>query len=384
MAAGKMGLGPNKRARSPDKGDGQKNNSSSTSSDKEPAVKMKRCASEAQPDAAAMTNESCTNSSRRSLGSGRRHELAPNKKAKRVAQFGNYDRYYEYRVRDNRCRSGNREEIWKDNRLSILKREWFYGKRCLDVGCNAGYLTINIALKYRCSYMLGVDIDPSLVGKARKLLATKAHEQACLARTGNRHVCHAVVDGQKQRIPIALSLCEGDVYPSLARSASTVPNPINTVTASTSTVPSLSSSKRCGGAGVAFPRNCFFKCEDFVHSAHGNVKKYDLIMCMSVTKWVHLNWGDAGIKTLFQKCYDLLAPGGRFILEPQRWRSYKKKRNISETTRRNFHAITLKPKDFPNVLLNEIGFSSMKTLRTPAHVTHGAKGFRRSIHLYLK
>ena len=26
----------------------------------------------------------------------------------------------------------------EDNRLSLMKREWFEGKDCLDIGCNTG------------------------------------------------------------------------------------------------------------------------------------------------------------------------------------------------------------------------------------------------------
>jgi len=46
---------------------------------------------------------------------------------------------------------------------------------------------------------------------------------------------------------------------------------------------------------------------------------------MSVTKWVHLNWGDDGIRKLFTRAYELLEDGGLFIVEPQPWKSYRKK-----------------------------------------------------------
>lgn len=33
---------------------------------------------------------------------------------------------------------------------------------------------------------------------------------------------------------------------------------------------------------------------------------YDVITCLSVSKWVHLNHGDQGILALFRRCHDLL------------------------------------------------------------------------------
>lgn len=58
-------------------------------------------------------------------------------------------------------------------------------------------------------------------------------------------------------------------------------------------------------------------------------EKYDTIICLSTTKWIHLNFGDEGIKRLFDKVYRSLRINGVFILEPQEWRSYKKKQTFS-------------------------------------------------------
>ena len=35
--------------------------------------------------------------------------------------------------------------------------------------------------------------------------------------------------------------------------------------------------------------------------AISSTEMFDVIVCLSVTKWVHLNWGDCGIKKLFKK-----------------------------------------------------------------------------------
>ena len=51
--------------------------------------------------------------------------------------YGNYDKYYGYR------NSGAFEE---DVRLSLLKKEWFEGKDCLDIGSNTGQVCAHVSV----------------------------------------------------------------------------------------------------------------------------------------------------------------------------------------------------------------------------------------------
>ncbi|KAK6158963.1 hypothetical protein DH2020_006277 [Rehmannia glutinosa] len=93
----------------------------------------------------------------------------PSKKRNRkeVAIFGNYRNYYGYRVG---------QDLDEDSRLKVMKREWFEGKDCLDIGCNSGLITIAIAKKFGCRSILGVDIDGARIEDAhwtlRKVVRT--------------------------------------------------------------------------------------------------------------------------------------------------------------------------------------------------------------------
>ncbi|CAF1382225.1 unnamed protein product [Rotaria magnacalcarata] len=114
-----------------------------------------------------------------------------------------------------------------------------------------------------------------------------------------------------------------------------------------------------------------------------NIKaEYDTIVAFSVTKWVHLNFGDEGLKRFFKRLYRTLLPGGRLILEPQPWSSYRLKRRMTKDITDTYNRIELKPTDFVSYLLSvEVGFETCTTIATPSHMH---KGFQRSMLLFIK
>lgn len=78
----------------------------------------------------------------------------------KVFKFGNYNRYYGYR-------NPERDE---DKRLALMDLDWFSGKDVLDIGCNIGNITLDIAKKYCPNRIVGIDIDRNLIFNAKKNL----------------------------------------------------------------------------------------------------------------------------------------------------------------------------------------------------------------------
>ncbi|XP_043706422.1 probable RNA methyltransferase At5g51130 isoform X3 [Telopea speciosissima] len=224
------------------------------------------------------------------------------RKRKEVAIFGNYRNYYGYRTGD----------LKEDPRLMVLKKEWFEGKDCLDIGCNQGLITISIAKKFFCRSICGIDIDAHLVETANWNLRR---------------------------------IAKMDKEPNL------------------------------------FDVVCFRK-ENFISSWRSCSEAYDTILCLSVTKWVHLNWGDDGLITLFTKIWRLLRPGGILVLEAQNWKSYKSNHQVSEIATFNFHNVLIPPSHFQEILLDKIGFRTVENIT--ASLPGSTGGFNRPIFVFCK
>ena len=51
-----------------------------------------------------------------------------------------------------------------------MEKDWFCSKKCLDIGCNSGHITLELARLFNPSSILGIDIDPKLTEKAQQKL----------------------------------------------------------------------------------------------------------------------------------------------------------------------------------------------------------------------
>lgn len=77
---------------------------------------------------------------------------------------------------------------------------------------------------------------------------------------------------------------------------------------------------------------------------------FDVVICFSLTKWIHLRHGDKGILLLFARLHALLKTGGLLLLEPQDWASYRRARRICALFKTQLKSIRLCPRMFCSIL----------------------------------
>ncbi|XP_051799970.1 7SK snRNA methylphosphate capping enzyme-like [Acanthochromis polyacanthus] len=282
-------------------------------------------------------------------------------KDKQRYQHGSHSRYYGYHgFYGDRLEGRVGEE--KDPRIGLLEADWFRDKTVLDVGCGAGHMTLTIARMFNPAHILGVELDQRLVKAAKQNI---------------RHfLSHDIVVEERKRAKVALppDLQGGreqevmrEAFLSLPLSFRVSRGPL----CAPPLLPPRSSSSR-------FPDNVTFIQGDYVSELEPwpGRGRYDVIMCLSVTKWVQLQSGDGGVVRLFRRAYQSLSSGGLFILEPQAWSSYNRSKRASDTTFRHFRSLRLRPEQFTSFLTDSVGFSSYRLLK---HT-----GNQRPIYLFHK
>jgi len=225
------------------------------------------------------------------------------KKGRPVYEYGNYGSYYGYR------NAGESRDLRLAALASQLGEEVFKGLEVLDIGCNTGLVSLEVARCFGARRVVGVDIDAELIEAAKK------HHQAERAGASAAASAGATVSFRAE-----------DVLSSpLRRPPSMEP------------------------------------------------ERFDAILCFSVTKWLHFAHGDDGIRKLFRRCRRRLRPGGLLVLEPQDWSSYKKKRHLTREIRQTVAGIHLRPEGFSAIVVEELGFERVCVIAPPADATKGFK-----------
>lgn len=270
------------------------------------------------------------------------------RKPRREFHYGIYSYYYGYRT----------PSLNVDPRLAAFRPEWFRGKKVLDIGCNVGHMTLAIAKNWSPSHILGLDIDGGVVHAARQNLRhflSELQKQEVRQDAGREEKPREVET--LRTFPVSFRLCRGPIAapPLLPPAPGVFPN------------------------NVSFMKGNYVPDSDAV--VMSQCAEYDVIVCLNVTRWVHLNWGDIGLQRLFRRIYTHLHPGGLFILQPQPWSSYSKRKRLTENIHRNYNSIRLRPDQFSSYLTAEVGFTSYELISATRSCP---KGLQRPIYLFHK
>lgn len=256
-----------------------------------------------------------------------------------------------------------------DQRLPLFKKEWFNQKLVLDIGCNRGYITYAIARDFSPKSIIGIDIDVKLVNMANRDL--------------HLHLENGILDKRRElRLQQAADskLSCGDDEQSLSLLEDPNQFPISEY------VNHGPISNSSDTQSSAFPDNLIFAEHNYVLATDELVNKqkpgFDTIICLSVTKWIHLNYRDEGIKRFFKRIYNHLNPDGLLILEAQPFSNYKRSKSLTDRLRTNYYSIELRPEMFEAYLLSEeVGF---KEVIYDALTDHQFDGFKRSMKVFKK
>nr|CAD2150620.1 unnamed protein product [Meloidogyne enterolobii] len=257
----------------------------------------------------------------------------------RYGNFNNYHMKKEFRIYNNQQQQSiSSFDFSDDPRVSFFCPDWFFEKSILDLGCNAGRFAITLARRCQPKKVIGIDLDQHLIGAARKNIRHFADKEAKLT----------------SRFPASFPANFGPI-----------------------SAPSTSS-------GSKFPDNIWFFCQNYVLNSDDELEKvteeFEIIFALSLTKWIHLNWGDVGIRRFFHRAFRQLKTGGRFVLETAPYKDYIKHCNKKgsekppEEVLNNLSKIAFHPEEFTEYLLNNVGFNHHEELNTPQSKYLGISG----------
>ncbi|KAJ1590446.1 hypothetical protein NDA12_007392 [Ustilago hordei] len=203
----------------------------------------------------------------------------------------------------------------------------------LDIGCNSGKLTIQLAqtllaLLRKVSgdgtgvEIIGVDIDPKLIGQAK--------EAAGIARSLHRPPKLSSEEGVAggEQLPtetVFFPSCFPALFGPLKSAANDDERGAKGRRASTAHLePRL---LRLIAAEWVHPSpatssSFHYSLHPLSHLTNLDKRQYSTILVLSITKWIHIQRSDSGLTLFFARLSSTLLPGGLLFLKRQEWKSY--------------------------------------------------------------
>lgn len=304
--------------------------------------------------------------------------------------YGNFQRYYHIRnpTGSSEADSGY-PALRLDSRLepilAYLEESAHSVRDVLDIGCNAGRVTIQLAQMLELSVSItGVDIDATLVKQAKDAAATARSLCRPLSSEGT------TTSSSARQLP-SDSVYFPSIFPSLFGPR---PEEDGRPTKRAKTSESTPVAARFAVA-LQPPRLNFVAAEWATYGSPINgaardagamarlrekdAQGYDLVLALSLTKWVHIHSGDAGLARFFARISRCLRTDGLLILEPQDWRSYDAPKRMSKAMRDQVTALKMRPQGDFHWLLESVGLVFVQTIGVGV-----GTGFTRPLQVFRK
>lgn len=232
-----------------------------------------------------------------------------------------------------------------DPRVAALEDRYFAGKNILDIGCGMGIASITVSLLFKGTSVTGIDVDPRLVRRARRNLSL-AYSRSDAARFPSENSGPPIETLTVNYFPASIAESFGHI-------------PIVRVEAD----------QRSGT--IPF-QNVDFRCGHWLDELDDSSKeyRYSTILAFSIVKYIHVNCGDGGLESFFNRCYSSIPENGALICEIQPTNEYEKyfRKPSSELIER-IRRLRLNTVNCICETLESLGFAVERKL-----VARGAKG----------
>lgn len=326
---------------------------------------------------------------------------------------GNFQRYYHIRNPAGLDASASTADVHPalalDSRvaailryLSSLPKGLQSVTNALDIGCNTGKLTIQLAQtlarqepsgELRPICVTGVDIDPTLISQAREAAARarSLHRPDEELQGAQPETSSQPPSAAQPHLPVDAAFFPS-VFPLLFGA---VPAPRRINDADEADADTKRDAVHC--AHLCPPQLDFVAAEwvnlhsrdapsPFRYDPHElsllqtvDTAGYDVVLALSLTKWVHIQQGDRGLCKLLARICSVLRPGGHLFLERQEWRSYHSAHGLDPTMRHKIRTLQLRPDGDFEWLLDSLGLRLVETIGYGTGL-----GFSRPLQVFAK